>query len=192
MSMRKLSVSNLISLDGHLAAPDGDLSWFAVGPEFFAYVNRMMPTLGMLLFGRVTYEMMAAYWPDPAKTGDNNPLVTDAMNELPKLVASRSLKKAGWGRWDNAVVTADPARTVRELKAQPGKDMVIFGSGGLVSTLAEAGLIDEYRMMMNPVILGQGIPMFPGMHGPVPLKLVASEVFDKKMVMLTYHPENAR
>lgn len=189
--MRKLLVSNLISLDGYLAASDGDLSWFGVGPDFFAYVNKMMPTLGMLLFGRVTYQMMAGYWPDPANTHDNA-LVADAMNQLPKLVASRTLKQAGWGSWDNATVTADPVHKVRELKTQPGKDLMIFGSGGLVSALADAGLIDEYRLMMNPVILGEGIPMFRGMQRRVNLELVSSEVFDKKMVMLTYRPEKTR
>jgi dihydrofolate reductase len=189
--MRKVFVSNLVSLDGYLAAPDGDLSWFAVGPDFFAHVNKMMPTLGMLLFGRVTYQMMAGYWPNPESTTDNDPIVTGGMNELPKLVASRTLKKAAWGRWDNATVTADPVAAVRELKAQAGGDMAIFGSGGLVSTLAEADLIDEYRMIMNPVILGEGIPMFRGMQRRVPLKLMSSQVFDQKMVMLTYHPERS-
>jgi dihydrofolate reductase len=189
--MRRVIVSNLVSLDGHLAAPDGDLSWFAVGPDFFAYVNRMMPTLGLLLFGRVTYEMMAAYWPNPDNTKDNDPLATNAMNELPKLVASRTLKKAGWGHWDNATVTANPVQAVREIKALPGGDIAIYGSGGLVSTLAEADLIDEYRMIMNPVILGEGIPMFRGMQRRVPLKLMSSQVFDQKMVMLTYHPERS-
>ena len=189
--MRKLLVSNLISLDGYIAGPDGDLSWFGVGPEFFAYVHKMMPTLGMILFGRLTYEMMAGYWTKPEVTRDD-PAVAPFMNELPKLVASRTLKRAAWGHWDNATVTADPVSAVRGLKAQPGKDMVIFGSGGLVSALAEAGLIDEYRLMMNPVILGQGIPMFRGMQRRVPLELMASEVFDKKMTMLTYRPETAR
>src|SRR5205807_1739695 len=121
-----------------------------------AHVNRMMPSLGLLLFGRVTYEMMAGYWTSPEATKDNDPIVTEGMNELPKLVASRTLKQVGWGRWDNATVTADPVKSVRELKAQAGGDMAIFGSGGLVSSLAEAGLIDEYRMIINPTILGQG------------------------------------
>jgi len=188
--MRKLFVSNLVSLDGCLAGPEGDLSWFATGPDFFAYVHKMMPTLGALLFGRITYEMMAGYWTKPEVERDA-PLVAPFMNELPKLVASRTLSKAPWGRWDNATVTADPVKAVRELKAQAGGDIAIYGSGGLVSTLAEAGLIDEYRLMMNPVILGQGIPMFRGLQKRVPLQLVASEVFDKKMIMLTYHPEKA-
>ena len=189
--MRKLFVSNLISVDGYLAGPNGDLSWFAVGPDFFGYVHKMLPTLGLLLFGRVTYEMMEDYWTRPEVERDD-PIVARPMNELPKLIASRTLKKAAWGRWDNATVTADPVQAVRELKAQPGSDMVIFGSGGLVSTLAEAGLIDEYRLIMNPFILGQGIPMFRGMQKRVPLKLAASQIFDKNVVMLTYHPETAR
>ncbi|HEY3643889.1 MAG TPA: dihydrofolate reductase family protein [Gammaproteobacteria bacterium] len=186
--MRKLLVSNLISLDGHLAAADGDLSWFGVGPDFFAYVHKMMPTLGMLLFGRITYEMMAPYWTKPEVVRDD-PVVAPFMNDLPKLVASRTLKKAGWGRWDNAAVSADPVQAVRKLKAEAGGDLMIFGSGGLVSVLADAGLIDEYRIMMNPVILGQGIPMFRGIQKRIPLQLISSQVFDQKMVMLTYHPE---
>lgn len=186
--MRKLFVSNLISLDGYLAGADGDLSWFAVGPDFFAYVHKMMPTLDLLLFGRITYEMMVGYWTRPEVERDD-PIVARPMNELPKLVASRTLKQAGWGRWANATVTADPVQTVRELKAQPGGDMAIFGSGGLVSTLAEAGLIDEYRLIMNPTILGQGVPMFRSMRQRVSLKLMASDVLDKNVVMLTYRPE---
>lgn len=186
--MRKVIVSNLVSLDGYLAGPDGDLSWFGVGPEFFAYVHKMMPTLGMLLFGRVTYEMMVGHWTKPEVVRDDA-VVAPFMNELPKLVASRTLKEASWGRWNNATVTADPVEAVRALKAQVGKDMAIYGSGGLVSALAEAGLIDEYRLMMNPVILGQGIPMFRRIQKRIPLELVASEVFDKKMTMLTYRPE---
>jgi dihydrofolate reductase len=188
--MRKLLVSNLVSLDGYLAATDGDLSWFGVGPDFFAYVHKMMPGLGVLLFGRVTYEMMASYWTKPEATRDD-PVVASFMNELPKLVATRTLKQAGWGQWDNATVSADPVQAVRKLKAEAGGDLMIFGSGGLVSTLADAGLIDEYRIMMNPVILGQGIPMFRGLQKRVPLKLVSSQVFDQKMVMLTYHPEKS-
>lgn len=190
--MRKVFVSNLISLDGYLAGPDGDLSWFAVGPDFFDYVHKMMPTLGLLLFGRVTYEMMAAYWTSPEAQKENEPVVTHGMNELPKLVASRTLKQASWGRWNNARVTADPVKAVRELKTQTGGDIAIFGSGGLVSALASAGLIDEYRLIVNPVILGQGIPMFRNIPERLALKLVTSNTFDRNVVMLTYQPEQTR
>jgi len=189
MTVRKLLVSNLVSVDGYLAAPGGDLSWFAVGPEFFTYANKLMQDVSAILFGRVTYEMMRDYWTDAEGTRDNDQVVVKQMNELPKYVFSHSLRHTPWGKWDNASVFADPAGSVAKLKAKSGKDMVIFGSGGLVSTLAEAGLIDEYRMVMNPVILGQGIPMFRGMQQRVPLKLVDSRVFDGNVVMLTYHPK---
>ena len=187
--MRKVIVSNLVSLDGYIAAPDGDLSWFAVGPEFFAYAHDLMERVGAILFGRVTYTMMESYWTSDSATKDNDPLVTRQMNELPKVVFSRTLKQAGWGRWNNASVSADPVATVTQLKSTDGGDMVIFGSGGLVSALAPHGLIDEYRMIVNPSILGQGTPMFRGLRQRVGMKLIGSRMFDSNVVMLTYQPE---
>lgn len=188
--MRKVFVSNLVSLDGFLAAPDGDLSWFSVGPEFFGYAQALMAEVGAVLFGRVTYEMMRDYWTRPDVV-QNDPLVAGPMNALPKYVYSRTLKQAGWGTWDNAHVSADPVGEVRRLKAQPGGDMVIFGSGGLVSALANAGLIDEYRFIVNPAVLGEGIPMFRNLQHRLALRLAAHRMFDGKVMMLTYHPETA-
>ncbi|MFI4920792.1 MAG: dihydrofolate reductase family protein [Gammaproteobacteria bacterium] len=186
--MRRVIVSNLVSLDGYIAAVDGDLGWFAVGPEFFAYAQDLMGRVDTILFGRVTYQMMESYWTSPA-AAKNDPFVTKQMNELPKVVFSRTLKHAAWGKWDNTSLSADPVATVTQLKSKAGGDMVIFGSGGLVSALAPHGLIDEYRMIINPSILGQGIPMFHGFKERIPLKLAANRSFDDKMVMLTYHPE---
>lgn len=188
--MRKVIVSNLVSLDGYIAAPGGDLSWFAVGPDFFAYANDLMGKVGTILFGRVTYEMMRDYWTDPVGTHKNDQVVVKRMNELPKYVFSRTLKRTPWGKWDNATVSADPVKTVTELKSRAGGDMVIFGSGGLVSALAPQGLIDEYRIIVNPSIIGQGIPMFRGFNQRIPLKLAGSRTFDSNVVMLTYRPEN--
>ena len=188
--MRRLIVSNLVSLDGFLAAPDGDLSWFEIGPEFLAYANGLMQQVDAILFGRVTYEMMRDYWTDPVGTHGNDQTVVKQMNELPKYVFSRTLKRAPWGKWDNARVSADPVVTVTQLKAAGGGDMVIFGSGGLVSTLAPRGFIDEYRLIVNPAILGQGTPMFRGLRERIGLKLVDSCRFDGDVVMLRYRPEN--
>lgn len=187
--MRRVIVSNLVSLDGYIAAADGDLGWFAVGPEFLAYANGLMQEVSAILFGRVTYEMMRDYWTDPVGTHGNDQMVVKQMNELPKHVFSRSLKRTPWGKWDNASVSADPVATVTQLKSQPGGDMVIFGSGGLVSALAPRGLIDEYRMIINPSILGHGIAMFRGFNERIPLKLAGSRTFDGATVMLTYHLE---
>ena len=187
--MRKVIVSNLVSLDGYIAAPGGDLSWFAVGPEFLDYANGLMQQVGAILFGRVTYEMMRDYWTDPVGTHENDQMVVKQMNELPKHVFSRTLKRTPWGKWDNASVSADPVETVTELKSKAGGDMVIFGSGGVVSALASHGLIDEYRMIVSPSILGQGTPMFQGLHARIPLRLTGNRIFDTNVIMLTYRLE---
>jgi len=186
---RRVIVSNLVSLDGYIAATDGDLSWFAVGPEFFAYAHDLMVKVDTILFGRVTYEMMRDYWTDPVGTHENDQVVVKQMNELPKYVFSRTLQRTPWGKWNNASVSADPVKTVTELKSKAGGDMVIFGSGGLVSALAPRGLIDEYRMIVNPSILGQGTPMFGGLRERIALKLTSSRTLDTNVAMLTYQPE---
>ena len=186
--MRKVIVSNLISLDGFIEGPEKDISWFGPGPEFFAYAQDLLTKVDTLLFGRITYQMMESYWTKSDVIRDD-PLVAKPMNELPKWVFSETLKHAPWGNWDNAKVSADPAGTVRKLKAEKGKDMVIFGSGGLVSALTPHGLIDEYRIMVAPVIVGGGTPEFQGLSKRVDLKLAGVKTFDSRLVMLTYHPE---
>jgi dihydrofolate reductase len=188
--MRKVIVSNLISLDGYIDGPGKDLSWMAPGPEFFSYAQDLLREVDTLLFGRITYQMMENYWTGPGPQKDD-PLVATPMNELPKWVFSETLKRAPWGRWDNARVSADPAGTARKLKAEKGKDMVIFGSGGLVSALTPHGLIDEYRILVSPVILGGGTPEFQGLSKRVDLKLAGVKTYDSKLVMLTYRPETA-
>lgn len=121
----------------------------------------------------------------------DDPHVARPMNELPKWVFSETLKQAPWGCWDNTRVSADPAGTVRKLKAARGKAMVIFGSGALVSTLTAHGLIDEYRIMVAPVIMGGGTPQFQGLSKRVGLKLAGVKTFDQRLVMLIYHSEGA-
>jgi dihydrofolate reductase len=186
--MRRVIVSNLMSLDGFIAAPGKDISWFGPGPEFFAYAQDMLRNAGLLLFGRVTYELMVGYWPQPQAMNDD-PVVAKFMNELPKWVFSETLKEVPWGDWGNARLSADPAGTVQKLKAEPGRDMVILGSGSLVSALTPYGLIDEYRIMVAPVIVGGGTPEFQGLSKRVNLKLTGTKTFDSRLVMLTYHPE---
>lgn len=156
-----------------------------MGPEFLGYAQGLMREVGAILFGRVTYEMMRDYWTSPAVV-EEDPLVAGPMNEKPKHVFSRTLKKVSWGKWDNASVSADPVATVTQLRAGSGADMVIFGSGGLVSALTPHGLIDEYRFIVNPSVLGKGIPMFRGFSERISLVLADSRTFDARTVMLTY------
>jgi dihydrofolate reductase len=188
--MRKIIVSNLMSLDGYLEGPDRELDWFVVDDEFFAYAKSIADEIDAMLFGRVTYQMMADYWTSSAAPEQNDAVIVRMMNETPKVVFSRTLDNASWGKWDNArLVKQDAATEVRRLKSQPGKNMVIFGSAGLISTLAPAGLIDEYRIILNPVILGRGRSMFRDIAARIKLKLLRTHTFKSGVVMLYYRPD---
>jgi dihydrofolate reductase len=188
--MRKIIVSNLMSLDGYLEGPDRELDWFVVDDEFFAYAKSIADEIDAMLFGRVTYQMMADYWTSSAAPEQNDAVIVRMMNETPKVVFSRTLDNASWGKWDNArLVKQDAATEVRRLKSQPGKNMVIFGSVGLISTLAPAGLIDEYRIILNPVILGRGRSMFRDIAARIKLKLLRTHTFKSGVVMLYYRPD---
>lgn len=185
--MRKIIVSNLASLDGFVEGPNRELDWHTVDEEFFAYARELLGSVDALLFGRVTYQMMESYW---TTATDEDRFITEKMNSLPKLVFSRTLKSAPWGKWNNArLVGTDFAAEVKQLKQQPGKDVVIFGSAGLISSLAPLGLIDEYRVFVNPVILGQGNPLFKGIPERIKLKLLKTREFKSGMVMLSYQPD---
>jgi dihydrofolate reductase len=134
----------------------------------------------MILFGRVTYEGMAAYW--PSATGE----VADIMNAIPKVVFSRTLARADWN--NTRLVTGDAERDVPRLKQQPGKDLLIFGGAKLTASLTRAGLIDEYRLGLNPVVLGAGSPLFKPESGGMKMKLLEARAFLTGCVLLRYEP----
>ena len=182
--MRKIIVSNLVSVDGLFSGPDGELDWFVWNNETADYVKALFREVDTLLFGRVTYELMAGYWPDAA---DEDPVIADKMNNLPKLVFSRNLAKAAWH--NSRIVSGDIAAEVARLKKQPGKDMVIFGSGSIVSVLSQLGLIDDYRLFVNPVILGNGKAHFSGLSRIINLQLVETRAFSTGVVLLRYRPK---
>lgn len=182
---RKLIVFNSISLDGYFSGVNGDISW-AHKPgddaEWTAFVQGNAGEGGVLVFGRVTYEMMAGYWPTP-HAASADPQLAAHMNSLQKIVFSRSLDKASW---ENTKLLTNLADDVRRLKNEPGDDMVILGSGSIVSQLTQAGLIDEYQVVINPVLLGAGKTMFEGIDHAVGLKLTNSRTFKNGNVVLTY------
>lgn len=184
--MRKVIVSEMVSLDGFFSGPNGELDWHVVDEEFNEFALEQLNAMDALLFGRVTYQVMASYWPTPAGLQDD-PIIANKMNTLPKLVFSKTLDKVEWGKWDNArLVKGDIGEEVSKLKRQPGKDMVIFGSGSIVSTLTTLGLIDEYRILIVPAVLGKGIPLFKGISTPVNLKLVRTKTLKTGVVLLYY------
>ena len=176
--MRRVIISNMMSLDGFFEGPNREFDWHVVEPEFFAYAAEMPGSVGTILFGRTTFEMMQAYWPK----APSDP-IADKMNGLAKIVFSKRLPAAEWAQ--TTIVRGDAAAEVARLKNQPGVDMVVLGSAGLASSLLRAGQIDEYRMMVNPVILGQGNPMFQNFDRRMSLKLTSVRSFASGVVMLS-------
>ncbi len=183
--MRRVLFFMMISLDGYFEGKDRDISWHNVNEEFNDFAISQLQEVDTLLFGRVTYEMMASYWPTP-DARSNDPIVAEKMNSTPKIVFSRSLSDV---KWENTrLIKGDFAAEVTRLKAQPGKDMIIFGSSNLAVSFLEHGLLDECRIMVNPVVLGEGTSVFQGVHDRLSLKLLRTKVFHSGNVLLYYQP----
>jgi len=185
MIVRKIIVSNFVSLDGYIAGPNGELDWHIVNKEFLDYAEDMLNSVDTILFGRVTYEMMAAYWPKPEPKA-NDPVIASKMNGLPKIVFSKTLDKV---EWKNSTLVKDNIKeTMLQLKQQPGKDIVILGSGSIVSAFTQMGIIDEYRIIINPVILGAGKTQFSESLDKKTLKLADMQRFSSGVIVLYYQP----
>jgi dihydrofolate reductase len=179
--MAKLIMWNLMTLDGFVEGPNRDISWHedVWGEELERLSIEQLHAAGGLLFGRVTYELMANHW--PSATGE----VADFMNAAPKYVFSRTLKQSPWN--NTRMFGADVADTVTKLKRETRKDIFLFGSADLASHLVPHGLIDEFRIALNPIILGGGTPLFkPGER--VKLKLLDSRPMSTGIVILRYAP----
>jgi dihydrofolate reductase len=185
MTNRKLVLFMMVSLDGYYEAPGHDIDWHTVDADFNAFAVDQLNAVDTIIFGRATYEIMAAYWPTPEALA-NDPKVTGYMNRTPKIVISHSLAAAEWA--NTRLIKDNVAAELTTLKQQPGKDLIIFGSGDLAVSLTELGLIDEYRVMVAPVALGAGKPLFTGLLQKVPLKLIKTTTFRGGNVLLCYEP----
>ncbi len=183
--MSRLFAFNMITLDGYFEGPGHDISWHNVDQEFGEFAVAQLREIGTLVFGRVTYEMMAAYWRSPAGTTDD-PVVARLMNDMPKVVVSRTLMEANWS--NSRLLHEDVGRQVAELKSRSTKAVAVFGSANLLRTLMGQNLVDEHRLMINPVILGGGLPLFEGSTEIQRLKLVRSETFANGNVLVCYEP----
>jgi dihydrofolate reductase len=183
--MRKVLFFMLITMDGYFEGSDKDINWHNVDDEFNKFAIDQLNSVDTLLFGRVTYEMMASYWPTPeAKT--NDPIVAEKMNTLHKLVFSKSLTDAGWQ--NTKLIKKNYVDEISKLKHESGKDLIIFGSSDLAVTFIENDLIDECRIMVNPVVLGGGKPLFQGLNHKLNMKLLKTRVFNSGNVLLFYEP----
>ena len=187
--MQRLVVFNSVSVDGYFVDMNGDMSWAknsTPDAEWIAFGAENAKGGGTLLFGRITYQMMASFWPTPL-AAQMDPVVAEQMNRLPKVVFSRTLDQASWS--NTTPVKGDMAAEVRKMKGEPGQGMAVLGSGSIVSQWAQEGLIDEYQIVVNPVVLGAGRTMFDGVTEKLALKLIKTRAFGNGNVLLCYEPE---
>ena len=181
--MRKLFAFNMMTLDGFFEGHNQEIDWHnADNEEFNDFAIEQLSTVDTLLFGRVTYLMMASYWPTEIAM-NSDPIVSDLMNRISKIVFSRTLDQVHWA---NTRLVHDAQKEITNLKTQPGRDMAIFGSATLISSLM--GLIDEHRVMVNPILLGAGNPLFRNTGDRAKLQLVGVRSFDSGNVLLSYQP----
>ncbi len=178
----------MVSVDGFFAGLNGEIDWHVVDEEFNQYAINLLNTLDTIMFGRVTYELFESYWPAAAKdpaTSKSDLEIASKINNINKIVFSKSLERVGWNNVKllKEVIPED----IRKLKQQPGKDIVIYGSGSIVSEFAKHNLIDEYRLFVAPVTLGKGKSLF---KEKMNLKLIESKQFGNGNVLLRYEPAN--
>lgn len=183
--MGKLTAFNFITMNGYFKGPNEDIRWHRHGEEENEYANEGLQSGSTLLFGRVTYEMMASFWPTPMAK-ETAKATAEGMNKAEKIVFSRTLKKAEWN--NTRIVKDNMLEEVKKLKQVPGKDMTLLGSGSIITQLAEQGLIDEYLVMVDPVALGDGTPILKGIRKKLDLQLINTRTFKSGVVLLCYQP----
>ncbi len=188
--MRRIVLLEHVSLDGYLAGPKGEMDWILVADEMWDYVDPLTANADAAIFGRKTYEMMHYYWPtagDQPDASAHDKNHSRWLNDATKVLVSSTTEAASWAGRDNVTVVRDDlAGRIRELKQQPGKDMLLIGSVSVARALIGEGLVDEYRLMLNPVVLGEGIRLFPDAGARQTLELVESRALSNGVVALSY------
>lgn len=171
-----------MSVDGYIADSGGDMSWAKrQDKEWEEYVTQNASGASTVLLGRVTYDLMSSFWPTPQAIA-TFPAAAAGMNRRPKIVFSRTLERASWQ--NTTVIEGDIGAAVRAMKQEPGEDLVILGSGSIVAQLARAHLIDEFQIMVSPILLGAGKTMFHGVEEKLALK--EPRIFGNGNVLLRY------
>lgn len=183
--MRKITLSISVSLDGCFEGPDREIDWHLVDAELHQHMNDWLKTQSVFIDGRITFELMAGFWPTADQDPDAGPQIAEfagIWRDMPKIVYSRTLQKADW---NTTILREVVPEEVARLKEQPGGDMVV-GGPDLAATFRRLGLIDEYRIYVHPVLLGRGRPLFRPQDETVSLRLVETKTFGNGVVMLRY------
>ena len=188
--MRKIILWMSVSLDGYIEGPNREIDWHLVDDELHWHLNSELRTMGAFVSGRVTHELMAAFWP----TADDDPASTEPMVEfariwrdMPKIVFSRTLERADW---NTTVIREVVPQQVMDLKEQPGGDMAL-GGADLAAAFLRHDLIDEFRLYVHPVVIGRGKPLFPPSDARIDLRLAETRVFGNGVVLLHYQRRDA-
>lgn len=184
--MRRVIAFEVVTADGFYEGEHGEFDWPNVDDDFYRLSVEQTSNFDILLFGRVTYEGMASYWPTAMAAEQNPPDIVDLMNRLPKVVFANSPIDTSWT--NTTLVTGDAAAAVADMKQEAGGDMIAYGSFRLVTSLLEAGLLDELRVMIHPILLGRGKPMFSALVDRITLELIRSTTFASGNVLLRYRP----
>jgi dihydrofolate reductase len=198
--MRKIVMFNRVSAEGFFASPSEQVDWAPPEPELDKLAAQGSPGVDTFLFGRRTYEMFAAFWPHAVDDSSTTPDPHDAgrrsedlreiavsLNEGTKLVFSRTLERLDWK--NSRLLTSFDPKQIEALKREPGKDIMVFGSGTIVSQLTEHGLIDEYMIVVGPLLLGRGRPLMRDVTRSTKLELLEAKAFPQGNVLLRYAPE---
>jgi dihydrofolate reductase len=184
--VRRLYSFLMVTLDGFYEGPDQEFDFWTTDEEFNRFAAGQLRDSDVLIFGRATYGGMASYWPTQGAREDD-PAIAELMNTMPKLVVSTTLASADWG--DTRVVGANVAEELSKLKQQPGKDLAVLGSPTLTVSLIGMGLLDELRVMVSPVAIGDGKSLFRSTDHRLRLKLLQTRTFSSGNVLLTYQPQ---
>ena len=188
--MRKLQIFEHVSADGYFVGRDNDLSWTRhdQDPEYKQWADENTRGESTLVFGRTTYQMMAGFWPSPMAL-EREPAMAKKMNASTKVVFSRSLNEAAWN--NTLLLKGDAVEEMRKLKQQPGPTLTLLGSGSLVRQFAEAGLIDEFQLLITPAAIGGGRTLFEGAAKKIELDHVSTRTFQNGKVVLIYKPHSS-
>lgn len=189
--MRKIVLMMSVSLDGFMEGPNRELDWHLVDDELHTHFNEVLRPMGAFLDGRVTYELMASFWPTADRDhAGSRPMVEFASiwRDKPKIVYSTTLASAGW---NTTIVREVVPADVAALKAQPGGDLAL-GGADLAATFLRHDLVDELRLYVHPVVLGKGKPLFAPSDTPIAFELAETHAFGNGVVLLRYRRSGER